>query len=416
MPKNIIFCADGTWNGPGEPDNDDPRRPWSNVFKLFLNLGGVDEPATTQLGKEQDRTLTAANGTVEQVAKYLHGVGDSTNLLAKLMGGGLGAGLITRIVRGYTFISRNYEVGDKIYLVGFSRGAYTARALAGLISAKGLLSASEAGTNDEKGPGYRLGAAVWYQWRHEVLQTQGHPLEHFEEIMLDLPGFLRQPPGPASLVHAPIEAVAVWDTVGALGIPKFNGQHVAVDLFQFADTALSTNVRFGRHAISIDEERADFTPTLWDADPSRIIQVLFPGAHADVGGGYPLAGNESGLSDGALRWMGRELKVLGVRFVAPPKVVPNPDPTGVAHQPWKQPLWIVLPRKTRALPAGLGVSKSVIDRINASRVQPDPGAPAAPYRPTNLGQYIDGEGASPGVQVINDDAQNCPRDTLRSPN
>ena len=65
------------------------------------------------------------------MAKYLHGVGDSNNFLAKVLGGGFGEGLITRIVRGYTFVSRNYEDGDKIYLVGFSRGAYTARALAG---------------------------------------------------------------------------------------------------------------------------------------------------------------------------------------------------------------------------------------------------------------------------------------------
>jgi Uncharacterized alpha/beta hydrolase domain (DUF2235) len=403
MPKSIVFCADGTWNGPGEPDSDDPRRPWSNVFKLFLNLAGIDNPATTQLEKEQDRTLTAANGTVEQVAKYLHGVGDSMNLLAKLVGGGFGVGLITRIVRGYTFISRNYQTGDKIYLVGFSRGAYTVRALAGLISAKGLLSAKDAGTagtNDDKGPAYRLGAAVWYQWRHEVLRTQPHLLDHFEEIMLDLPGFLRRPPAPASMVHAPVEAVAVWDTVGALGIPKFDGQHVAVDLFQFADKALTANVRFGRHAISIDEQREEFAPTLWNPDANRIAQVLFPGAHADVGGGYPLSGNESGLSDGALEWIGRELRILGVRFATPPRVGPTPDPAGVAHQPWNEPLWKGLPRRTRALPAGLGLSKSVIDRINAGSVKPDPAAVAAAYSPTSLAQYVDGMRPSRAVQVI----------------
>jgi hypothetical protein len=407
MPKNIVFCADGTWDGPGQPDDDDPNAPWSNVFKLFLNLAGVDAPATIQLAKEQERTLTAADGTVEQVAKYLHGVGDSTNILAKLMGGGLGVGLITRIVRGYSFLSRNYEAGDRIYLVGFSRGAYTARALAGLISAKGLLSPSEAGTDDDKGPGYRLGAALWYQWRREVLRAQGHPLEHFAAIMLDLPGFLQQPPEPGSMVQAPIAAVAVWDTVGALGIPEFNGQHVAVDLFQFADTALSTNIGFGRHAIAIDEQRESFAPTLWDADSRRIVQVLFPGAHADVGGGYRSA-NESGLSDGALRWVGRELQGLGVRFVTPPRVVPNPLPTAVAHQPWKQLLWSALPRATRALPAGLGLSKSVIDRIGAVPVKPDPDADAVLYRPTNLGDYIDGNRPLPNIQVINDDGQNWP--------
>jgi hypothetical protein len=142
--------------------------------------------------------------------------------------------------------------------------------------------------------------------------------------MLDLPGFLRRPPAPASMVQAPIEAVAVWDTVGALGIPKFDGQHVAVDLFQFADRALTATVRFGRHAIPIDEQREEFTPTLWNPDANRIVQILFPGAHADVGGGYALTGNESGLSDGALLWIDRELKILGLRFVTPPRVFQLP--------------------------------------------------------------------------------------------
>jgi hypothetical protein len=211
------------------------------------------------------------------------------------------------------------------------------------------------------------------------------------------------------MVHAPIETVAVWDTVGALGIPVFDGQHVAVDLFQFADTALSANVRFGRHAISIDEQREEFTPTLWNPDGNRIVQVLFPGAHAEVGGGYPLTGNESGLSDGALLWIGRELKILGVRFVTPPRVIPTPDPAGVAHQPWNEPLWRGLPRGTRALPAGLGLSKSVIDRINTGSVRPDPLAAAAAYTPTNLGQYVDGMGpSSPAVQVINGGNQDWP--------
>ena len=80
---------------------------------------------------------------MQQAAKYLHGVGDSDNFLVKALGGALGAGLITRIVRGYTYISRTYAAGDRIFIVGFSRGAYTARALAGLIAAKGLLDATK---------------------------------------------------------------------------------------------------------------------------------------------------------------------------------------------------------------------------------------------------------------------------------
>jgi uncharacterized protein (DUF2235 family) len=158
MPKNIVFCADGTWNGPGQPDSDDQNSPTTNVFKLFLNLDGTMDPGTALLAKEEEKSLAAADGSVQQIAKYLYGVGDSTNLLNRLIGGGFGVGLITRIVRGYTFVSRNYQPGDKIYLIGFSRGAYTARALAGLISAKGLLT-SAAVDFDDKGAAYRAGAA-----------------------------------------------------------------------------------------------------------------------------------------------------------------------------------------------------------------------------------------------------------------
>src|SRR5215475_4350885 len=184
MSKNIIFCADGTWNGPGESDSDDKTAPDTNVFKLFLSLDGKDDAGTTKLEKEQERTLKAADGTVQQVAKYLHGVGDSQTFLVRILGGTLGAGLITRIVRGYTFISRNYQPGDKIFLVGFSRGAYTARALAGLISAKGLLDPNKIDLAD-KTAAYRLGVAVWFAERKAALHGVQGLLSNLFNAVLD---------------------------------------------------------------------------------------------------------------------------------------------------------------------------------------------------------------------------------------
>jgi hypothetical protein len=76
VSKNIVFCADGTWNRPGDPELDDSANP-SNVFKLFLKLEGKDDPGTTRLADEQEKTLSAPDGATIQVAKYLHGVGDS---------------------------------------------------------------------------------------------------------------------------------------------------------------------------------------------------------------------------------------------------------------------------------------------------------------------------------------------------
>jgi len=398
MGKNIIFCADGTWNGPGEPDSDDKTAPDTNVFKLFLNLDGRDDPGTTKLEKEQERSLKADDGTVQQVAKYLHGVGDSQNFLVKVLGGTLGAGLITRIVRGYTFVSRNYQPGDKIFLTGFSRGAYTARALAGLISRRGLLDAGKFDLTDKE-TAYRLGVAVWFADRKAALLGDQGLLSKLLDTVLDFPIFLMHPPGNDKLVPTPIEAVAVWDTVGSLGIPLYNERLVRLDVFRFADTTLSTNVRFGRHAIAVDEERADFSPTLWD-DRERVVQVLFPGAHADVGGGYRLEDSESGLSDGALVWMTGELKALGVRFSANPTVVPHPDPSGTAHQPWAHLPFDKLPRGARTFPKGLCLSRSVLDRIGGAAVVADPDLQAAAYDPGNLDDYIAGRVAVAGISVV----------------
>src|SRR4029077_4187512 len=90
-------------------------------------------------------------------------------------------------------------------------------------------------------------------------------------------------------------------------------------------------VRHGLHAVSGDEQRSNLTPRLSDHD-DRIVQVLFTGAHADVGGAYP--DSESGLSDGGLQWVVEELTKLGVAFAAKPGVVLKPDACGIAHAPW----------------------------------------------------------------------------------
>lgn len=397
MPKTIIFCADGTWNGPAEPDHDDKTAPATNVFWLFANLDGQDTPETISLEKEQERVLTDPVGGVLQIAKYLHGVGDSANFLVRILGGTIGAGLIARIVRGYTFISRNYLADDNIFIVGFSRGAYTARALAGLIAAKGLLDATKIDLAD-KTQAYRLGSAVWCAWRHDTtIQVNPNWLGRLEEIALDLPGFLSKPPPPDQLIKAPIETVAVWDTVGALGIPEFTVKQQRVDALQFADRKLSASVRHGIYAIAVDEQRADYTPTVWDPDP-RITQVLFPGAHADVGGGYPTSNDESGISDCALAWMIERLDRSGVKFATTPTYIPVPDQTGTAHQPWTHSPWNFLPHLPRVFPTGLCLSKCLLDRVGRPVVA-EPGNLPVPYAPGNLAGYLIGAAPAPGVAI-----------------
>lgn len=391
MAKNLVFCADGTWNGPGEDEQGARSGNPTNVFKLFANLEGTDTPGSLRLADEQERQAADAGGRPTQMAKYLHGVGDSENPLVKFLGGAFGAGLIARVVRGYTFLSRNFTPGDEIYLVGFSRGAYTARALAGLVARQGLMDATRLDLSDKEAA-YRWGSAVWYRHQQSLHDTFMGRLESF---VADLPGFLSRPPDAGQMLQAPLRAVAVWDTVGAMGIPAFAADHERLDLFRFADTKLSPRVACGLHAVSVDEARQDFDPTLWDPDP-RIVQALFPGAHADVGGGYP-AGTESGLSDGALAWMQDRLAGQGLRFSATPAWVPAPAATGTAHRPWSHFPWTHLPTGARVLPAGLGLHRSVLDRRAAGPVVPDPGMAPEAYTPVNLGAYLDGAAAKAGV-------------------
>jgi uncharacterized protein (DUF2235 family) len=401
MSKVIVFCADGTWNGPGQSDTDNPSDPWTNVFKLFLNLAGTDQPDTIMLGKEQERVLTGADGTtVLQWSKYLHGVGDSQNMLVQLLGGTVGAGLIERIVRGYTFISRNYRAGDKIHIIGFSRGAYTARALAGLIANKGLLDATKMDMTDKKSA-YIAGTAVWYDYRRTVAQTKAGWFGLLDDLADLLPGFMsRTQVDPSQMIMAPIESVAVWDTVGSLGIPLFTLQGSTLDVFQFADTVLSPVVKHGVHAVAADEQRADFTPTLWNPD-GRIMQALFPGCHSDVGGGFPL-GVESGLSDASLQWMMEQLTPLGVLFKGAPACPISPDPRATAHETWLSGIWSALPKAPRKfpLPPALYVSEELEAREQPGDVIPDPSLPACPYAPIYLSTYIVAGVPVSGVTVV----------------
>jgi uncharacterized protein (DUF2235 family) len=398
MSKVIVFCADGTWNGPGQPDDDNTTDPPTNVFKLFLNLAGLDQKGTMLLAKEQERVLKDADGNVLQWSKYLHGVGDSNNFLVQLLGGTVGAGLIARIVRGYTFISRNFVPGDQIFITGFSRGAYTARALAGMIATKGLLDPTKNNLQDRP-TGYRLGAAVWYDYRRIASLSNPNWLDKLVGLATDLPAFFQQSVPDSQLIATKIEAVAVWDTVGSLGIPTYTVTDQRVDLFQFADTALSPVVNHGIHAVAVDERRKDFTPTLWDPDP-RIMQALFPGCHSDVGGGFPGPGVESGLSDASLQWMMDQLAGRGVAFLPQPFYVPQPNPCATAHETWLSGVWRYLPTGPRVFPAGLYLSEEVVERADAAAVISDPSLSACAYIPGNLPTYLVAGVPASGVTVV----------------
>src|SRR5262249_32800019 len=143
-----------------------------------------------------------------------------------------------------------------------------------------------------------------------------------------------------------LKAVAVWDTVGAMGIPLYAGNH-RYDLFRFVDKELHESVEFGFHAMAVDELRADFEVTRWNARPSG-REVWFVGAHADVGGGYPQA--QSRMSDAALSWMIANLQSVGVTFSAPLTVKLDAQSLDQdIHRPWQQPPFVGLPQGSRSV-------------------------------------------------------------------
>ncbi len=402
MSKNIVLCLDGTWNGPNAADTRGDLTP-TNVQKLFENLKGSAPLAATD--QELEVTWpTGRDATVVQAAKYIHGIGDTDNALARACEGAVGLGLVARVVRGYTYLSRMYEPGDRVFLLGFSRGAYTARALGGLVVRQGLLNWQAMQLEAGSDTSYSAGLAAWQLYKTAIYQSDGNILHQLASVVSDLHDRLQLGLHPApKLQFTPVPglaAIAVWDTVGALGIPDIaetNGVPVRLDVFQFCDTVLNAHVANGFHAVAVDEQRVDFTPTLWDARDG-VVQVLFPGAHADVGGGNPLA--ESGLSDGAMTWMAQQLAGVGVQFESIP--VGKPGAIPIQHQPW---LGAQVDYKTgpRQFPPGLRLSQRVLARTAAASAPLERGpTPAAAYRPRNIvNSYVmmDWSGPAPHILV-----------------
>ncbi|MEY5097743.1 MAG: hypothetical protein RJA36_462 [Pseudomonadota bacterium] len=362
--KTIIFCADGTWNGVNVDDDQDGVPDLTNVRHFFDALAGDYRKDQIHLQNEQETQLIKDGKTV-QVAKYLHGVGDSRNPITKLFEGAVGAGVVQRIVRGYTFISRNYQPGDQIVLVGFSRGAYTARALGGLICSEGLLRENEYDWEEEHGreEAYSAGSLVWRRYRERAAKNLSSRVK-LADALGNLPSWLRYLSGEKITTNEidKIAAIGVWDTVGAMGIPRLDGQGRTVDAYRFADAVLNRKVQYGLHAIAADEKRMLFTPCLWEPREG-VRQVLFAGAHADVGGGYPK--KESELSKAPLRWMMTRLQdIVPLRFseqlpIANPAALPLHDET--SHPLFKGGAqW-----RTFSSSSQLRVHQSLQDRMNA---------------------------------------------------
>jgi hypothetical protein len=296
--KNIVVCADGTWNTPD--DKEDGRPSPTNVCKLFNAVAGDDKD------------------------KYYHpGVGTSGNWWDRVAGGGVGQGLGQNVKSAYKWLATNYRKGDRIFLFGFSRGAYTVRSAGGMISQCGLLDLSVPGLKDDL-----IWAAVDRMFEHYRNPDNGKQPPSAPHGL----SFHNSAPDGSGTKRTPIHFIGVWDTVGALGIPDDLALLNLIDdpaRHSFHDTDLSTIVKNARHAVAIDELRQSFSPTLWTKVAGRkdVLQVWFPGVHSDVGGGYA----QSDLSDGALIWMIEEAKACGLKIRPGVLKQLKSDPRGLLH-------------------------------------------------------------------------------------
>jgi len=268
MAKNVVLCCDGTANEFAEDR--------TNVVKLFFTL-------------ERDPS--------RQVAYYHPGLGtmeppgtltSATRTLTRLAARAFGYGLEADIRDAYVFLMNNFEEGDRVFLFGFSRGAYTVRAVASLLRMFGLIPRG----NEPLVPyAIRMLMAI-----NAIDSKNGHHSEE-EKRYFNLAADFKST---FSTQICKPWFVGVWDTVSSIGWYE--------NPLRLPYTSNNPDIEIGRQAIAIDERRAFFRTNLWmpkdclsQSGPRDLKQVWFPGVHSDVGGGYPEA--ESGLSKIALQWM-----------------------------------------------------------------------------------------------------------------
>ncbi|MBB4123973.1 DUF2235 domain-containing protein [Martelella radicis] len=301
--KRIVICCDGTWNRLSAPQ-------LTNVVKF------------SELVAPRD-----AEGTL-QIVYYDEGVGTghaTARWLDTILGGMFGIGLMANVMEAYRFLVFNYELGDEIYILGFSRGAYTARSLGGMIRNCGIIRRQSAHKIADAEKLYRSRDPDAHPDRWQSLEFRE---KYAPQMYLNDEEFVwRKKRSPQitreTCQKLKIRFIGVWDTVGALGVPNhlwiakwFNGDK------QFHDPRLSSTVERAAHAVAIDERRKTFPPRLWSniddlngtEGESFYQQVWFPGDHGSVGGG----GERTGLSDNALAWMADQSKRAGLAFLEAP--------------------------------------------------------------------------------------------------
>lgn len=264
MTRNLVICCDGTSNQPSQAA--------TNVVKLVYAL--EKDPARQLVWYHPGLGTMAAPGFTTPVGSFA----------ARTAGLAFGYGLKDDLRDAYCYIMDHWQPGDRIFMFGFSRGAYTVRALASLIRMYGLAMAGNAPL---------VPYAVRMMWK------ANDGTGRFDQAM----ALARQFREGLSGGECPIHFLGVWDTVSSVG---WVGSPVS-----FPHTRSNAAIANVRHAVSIDERRAFFRTNLFGPVAEQdLLEVWFPGTHCDVGGGYPET--ESGMSKYPLRWMLDEARAKGL--------------------------------------------------------------------------------------------------------
>jgi len=339
--KRLITCTDGTWNKPG--DLEGGKSVDSNVCLIYQAIA-----------------RKAADGT-QQVKVYDTGVGSSYGWRDKILGGTIGKGLDQKIMDIYSFLMLNYEPGDELYLFGFSRGAYTARSLAGFIRNCGILKPQYLHILEKTFALYRQRNA--FTAPDSDLMFSFRKNYSIEDI-------------------TPIHFIGVWDTVGSLGLPLTFLKMYNMEKYKFHDQTLSSTVKNAFHALAIDDRRKLFQPTLWEASKKIISgqapaqkceQRWFPGVHCNIGGGY----EDKGLSDRALHWMIEKAEGAGLEFNKDHLTTIHSSSKGALRNSYTPAFWF-WPKIWREIKTGNKLNED-FDHSVKTRLEKD-----TSYRPKNL--------------------------------
>ncbi len=255
------------------------REPRNHVFIVDGTLSRVgEEDCMTHAGRLY-RMIESGTSTARQSIGYSRGVQGEG--LQKWLSAAVGMGINEAIIQGYATLASRYHPGDRIFLFGYSRGAYAVRSIAGLIEHVGLLRANEATER-----------RVQRAFRHYTNGERTPSMQAFRE----------------QHCHTKVEitCIGAWDTVKSLGLPVPGLSRFFPMATDFHDHALGSNVKSAFHALAADEDRNAYEPILWECHPKwrgQLEQAWFPGAHADIGGDYGDVRDAKPLSTLSFVWM-----------------------------------------------------------------------------------------------------------------